>query len=115
MDDQPSWCERLTREERAATVTGPPPEGSEAMKATLTRERFSDPQWLFERKLDGVRCIALGRPGHSGRLLSRINLALNGRYPEVAQALEAHPDPGLAVDGEVVAFEGGATGFARLA
>jgi bifunctional non-homologous end joining protein LigD len=26
--------------------------------ATLTRDRFSDPAWIFERKLDGERCLA---------------------------------------------------------
>jgi bifunctional non-homologous end joining protein LigD len=25
------------------------------MKAVLTRERFRDPDWIFERKLDGIR------------------------------------------------------------
>ena len=29
------------------------------MKAMLTDERFSDPDWIFERKLDGIRCIAI--------------------------------------------------------
>ncbi len=28
------------------------------MLATLTDDRFDDPGWLFERKLDGVRAIA---------------------------------------------------------
>ena len=39
------------------------------MKAVLTDERFSDPDWIFERKLDGIRCIAIrdgdGRDGCS--------------------------------------------------
>ena len=26
--------------------------------ATLTRDRFSDPAWIYERKLDGERCVA---------------------------------------------------------
>ena len=29
------------------------------MKAVLTDERFSDPGWIFERKLDGIRCVAI--------------------------------------------------------
>ena len=29
------------------------------MKAVLTEERFSDPAWVYERKLDGIRCIAI--------------------------------------------------------
>jgi bifunctional non-homologous end joining protein LigD len=30
----------------------------EPIKAVLTDERFSDPGWIFERKLDGIRCLA---------------------------------------------------------
>ena len=30
----------------------------EPMKAVLTDEPFSDPDWIFERKLDGIRCLA---------------------------------------------------------
>ena len=30
----------------------------ELMKAVLTDERFSDADWIFERKLDGIRCLA---------------------------------------------------------
>ena len=62
------------------------------MKAVLTQERFSDPDWIFERKLDGIRCIAI-RDGGAVRLLSRNDLSLNARYPEVVAALEAEPAP----------------------
>ena len=92
----------------------PPPKGSDAMKAVLTDARFSDPGWIFERKLDGVRCVAV-RDGDAVKLWSRNDLALNGRYPEVADALEAEPCRRFAVDGEVVAFDGAQTSFARLA
>jgi DNA ligase D-like protein (predicted ligase) len=84
------------------------------MKAILTDQRFSDPGWIFERKLDGIRCIAI-RAGDGVRLLSRNDLSLNGRYPELASALEAEPCERFAVDGEVVAFDGAQTSFARLA
>jgi bifunctional non-homologous end joining protein LigD len=84
------------------------------MKATLTQERFSDPDWIFERKLDGVRCLAVREAGQV-RLYSRNDLLLNGRYPEVAAALDRQSTPRFAADGEVVAFAGSATSFARLA
>ena len=84
------------------------------MKAVLTEERFSDPAWIFERKLDGVRCIAI-RTGARVQLLSRNDLSLNGRYPEIATALGAEAGERFAVDGEVVAFDGARTSFARLA
>jgi bifunctional non-homologous end joining protein LigD len=84
------------------------------MKAVLTDRRFSDPSWIFERKLDGVRCIAI-RDGAAVRLLSRNDLPQNDRYPEIAEALAADPRERFAIDGELVAFDGGRTSFARLA
>ena len=104
----------LTEAERALVKEAPPPETASAMKAVLTDERFSDPGWIFERKLDGIRCIAI-RSGTRVRLLSRNDLSLNARYPELAAALEAEDCERFAVDGEVVAFDGAQTSFARLA
>jgi bifunctional non-homologous end joining protein LigD len=92
----------------------PPPSGSEAMRATLTKERFSDPAWIYERKLDGVRCVAVRDGGPVG-LLSRNDLSLNGRYPEIAEALSSQACKRFAIDGEVVAFDGSETSFSRLA
>ena len=43
------------------------------MAATLTQERFAGPEWLFERKLDGIRLLAF-RSGDDIRLLSRNRL-----------------------------------------
>jgi bifunctional non-homologous end joining protein LigD len=84
------------------------------MKAVLTKERFSDPDWIYERKLDGIRCIAT-RAGADVRLLSRNDISLNGRYPEIATALAREPCERFTVDGEIVAFDGAQTSFARLA
>jgi bifunctional non-homologous end joining protein LigD len=79
----------------------------------LTEERFSDPGWIFERKLDGIRCIAIKADGRV-RLLSRNHLSLNSRFPDVVAALEDDPAPDFVVDGEIVAFDGAQTSFARL-
>jgi bifunctional non-homologous end joining protein LigD len=92
----------------------PAPKTANAMKAVLTDERFSDPAWIYERKLDGIRCIAI-RDGKSLRMLSRNDLSLNERYPEVAGALAEMPESRFAIDGELVAFSGGQTSFAKLA
>ncbi len=93
----------------------PAPQRAQAMKAVLTDKRFSDEDWIYERKLDGIRCIAI-RDGGPVRLLSRNDLSMNGRYPEIAEALEgAQPCPRFAIDGEVVAFDGAQTSFAMLA
>jgi bifunctional non-homologous end joining protein LigD len=89
------------------------PDRVEAMKAVLTEERFSDPDWIYERKLDGIRCIAM-KADRRVRLLSRNHLSLNARFREVVEALETDPATDYVVDGEVVAFDGAQTSFARL-
>jgi bifunctional non-homologous end joining protein LigD len=109
-----AWLDALDDAARALVAPGPPPTGKAAMKAVLTDERFSDPAWIFERKLDGIRCVAV-RDGGPVRLLSRNDLSLDGRYPELAAALGEVPRERFAIDGEVVAFERGRTSFARLA
>ena len=83
------------------------------MKAVLTDERFSDPAWIYERKLDGIRCLAT-KGDKRVDLRSRNDLSLNGRFPEIAAALEADPATNLVIDGEVVAFDGPQTSFSRL-
>ena len=110
----PDWLDALDGEQHALVREGRPPSGAQAMKATLTDARFSDPEWIFERKLDGIRCIAV-RDGGPVRLLSRNDLSLDGRYPEIASALGRQSRARFAVDGEVVAFAGAQTSFARLA
>ena len=81
--------------------------------ATLTDQRFSDPEWVFERKLDGVRGLAFGDGGRV-RLMSRNQLPLNNTYPEIVEALTGQDTARFVLDGEVVAFEGRRTSFARL-
>ena len=84
----------------------------EPMKATLWKEPFSDPAWVFERKLDGERCGALRRKGRV-RLLSRTGHEMGASYPEIAQAL-AGDRPGPARRRRIVAFDRGTTSFERL-
>ncbi|ORA80418.1 non-homologous end-joining DNA ligase [Mycobacterium malmoense] len=98
---------------RAALHDEPVPDWRAPMLATLTDKRFSDPQWIFERKFDGMRCLAF-RDGDRVRLLSRNRQPLNGTYPELVDALAAQHTTRFVVDGEVVAFEGRRTSFARL-
>jgi bifunctional non-homologous end joining protein LigD len=83
--------------------------------ATLTRDRFSDPAWIFERKLDGERCLAYvaGRGGEV-RLLTRNQHDITSTFPEIAEALGAQATGECVVDGEIVAFDGAQTRFERL-
>src|ERR1700722_13853109 len=98
---------------RPALPGEPVPDWRVPTLATLTDKRFSDPQWIFERKFDGMRCLAF-RDGERIQLLSRNRKPLNGTYPELVDALAAQRTARFVVDGEVVAFEGRRTSFARL-
>ncbi|OBH75516.1 ATP-dependent DNA ligase [Mycobacterium scrofulaceum] len=103
----------MARDIAAGLPDEPVPDWRSPTLATLTDERFSDPRWIFERKFDGMRCLAF-RDGDRVRLLSRNRQPLNGTYPELVDALAAQGATRFVVDGEVVAFEGRRTSFARL-
>ena len=88
------------------------------MLATLVKPpehyRTSRPgDWQYERKLDGLRCVAV-RNGDRVDLFSRNELSFNARFPEVAAALAALPVTRLVVDGELVVFDGDQTSFSLL-
>jgi bifunctional non-homologous end joining protein LigD len=103
----------LTDDERGLLRQAPRPDWAEPMKAVLTDERFSRDDWVYERKFDGIRCLAF-KADRLVRLRSRNDLSLNGRFPEIAASLEADPVGDVVLDGEVVAFAGSQTSFARL-
>lgn len=71
------------------------------MAATLTRERFESPEWVFERKLDGIRLLAFKR-GEEVQLFSRNHLLQNPAYPEVVRAVAALPVREVILDGEAL-------------
>ncbi|MFP4250718.1 MAG: DNA ligase D [Armatimonadota bacterium] len=104
----------LPREARANLIRAEQPEWIEPMLATLTDERFSDPEWTFERKLDGQRCLAFRR-GDDVRLFSRNQNLINDAYPELVEAIADLEHDDFVLDGEIVAFdERGLTSFSRL-
>jgi DNA ligase D-like protein (predicted ligase) len=83
------------------------------MLATLTDKRFSAENWIFERKLDGVRAIA-SRDGDMPKLWSRNQKSMNNAFPEIVEALAEQGGPRFVVDGEIVAFDGEQSSFAKL-
>src|SRR5262245_26675339 len=83
------------------------------MLATLTEERFSRKGWLFEPKLDWVRCLVF-RHGRDLHLFSRNRKLLNNRYPEIVRSLLRENTDSFIADGEIVAFKNGITSFAEL-
>lgn len=111
--DVKSPFDLLSDEAAGLLGDGGVPDWREPMLATLVDEPFSDPEWIFERKLDGVRCLAY-RDGSDPGLFSRNERNLNDTYPElVAPLAEAGPEC-FVVDGEIVAFDGSVTSFQRL-
>jgi bifunctional non-homologous end joining protein LigD len=81
------------------------PEWVEPMAATLTRERFSGPDWVFERKLDGIRMLAF-KDGSDVRLLSRNRLSQNASYPSFVKAVAELPVHDAILDGEALGVWG---------
>ncbi|MBS1891694.1 MAG: ATP-dependent DNA ligase, partial [Actinobacteria bacterium] len=84
----------------------------EPMKATLTAHPFSDPAWVFERKLDGVRAT-VRRTAKGVTITSRTGRRMDN-YPELIDAFGAESTGEFVVDGEIVAFEGSRTSFEKL-
>ena len=87
-------CENQTMGNAAPLM----PEWFVPMAATLTQERFTDPAWTFEQKLDGIRLLAFKR-GDDVRLYSRNHLPQD--VPHVAAAIARLPKRELIVDGEL--------------
>lgn len=85
----------------------PFPDWVEPMAATLTQERFAGPEWIFERKFDGIRLLAF-KNGSEVRLLSRNRLPQT--LPHVAAAIARLPVATLVLDGEM-AWRGGDDGY----
>jgi bifunctional non-homologous end joining protein LigD len=85
----------------------------EPMLATLTKERFFESDWIYERKFDGERCLTY-RSGASVRLMTRNQKDVSATYPELAGALADQAATDFVVDGEIVALDRGATSFTRL-
>lgn len=69
------------------------------MAATLTQERFTGPDWVFEQKLDGIRLLAF-KSGADVRLFSRNRLPQDEWYPAFSQAIAELPVRDAIFDGE---------------
>ena len=74
------------------------PDWLEPMAATLTQERFTGDDWVFERKYDGIRLLSYKR-GKEIKLYSRNRLLQH--LPPIEKAIAAIPAEELILDGEV--------------
>ncbi len=93
---------------------GAMPSRVEPMLATLADRPFSDANWLFEIKWDGVRALARIENG-ALTLRSRNSIDITKRYPEMAFLPAALAARQAILDGEIVALDAQGRGdFERL-
>lgn len=83
------------------------------MKASLTDDYFDDPDWIYERKLDGVRVLVV-KDGSEAKLFSRNKKLMNDTYPELEDPCKNLSSESYIADGEIVAFDGKLTSFSKL-
>ena len=74
------------------------------MLATLVKEPFHKPGWIYEEKYDGYRILAY-KEGHRVTLISRNGNDRTATYAPVAHAIQQLRIRTLLLDGEVVAFD----------
>jgi len=74
------------------------------MLATLVREPFDAPGWVFEEKYDGFRILAY-KEGKNVTLLSRNAKDRTGSFPVIAKAVAALRADTALLDGEAVSFD----------
>ena len=78
------------------------------------RRVLDDGEWVYERKLDGLRCIATCN-GPEVQLWSRNRLSFSTRFPEIVAAVSHLGVDDVTLDGEIVAYdEAGRSSFALL-
>jgi bifunctional non-homologous end joining protein LigD len=94
-------------------ATWQPPMLAEPLELPLNPRVLARPGWIYERKLDGLRCLAV-RNGAEVELWSRNHLPFTARFPNIRATLASIPADNFTIDGELVAFEGGRTSFASL-
>ena len=74
------------------------------MLATLVREPFHQPGWVYEEKYDGYRILAY-KEGSRVRLFSRNAIDRTDRFSDVAAAMSTLRPSTLLLDGEISVFD----------
>ncbi len=89
------------------------PQWTNPMLATLTNDRFSREDWLYECKFDGERALTFYQKGKV-TLFSRNQHNVNKKYPELIRALLNQQHNNFILDGEIVMYDHGVTSFSKL-
>lgn len=85
----------------------------EPMEAKLVGELPDGPQWQYEPKWDGFRCLAF-KDGAEVQLRSKAGQPFNRYFPEIVSALQTLPVTRCVLDGELVVPDGGTLSFDEL-
>lgn len=75
-------------------------------------EPFDDPDWIYELKLDGFRCLAY-MDRNTIDLRNKRNMQMLSRFPELAH-IYTNVKERCILDGEIVVLAGGVPDFYRL-
>jgi ATP-dependent DNA ligase len=84
-----------------------------AMEALSVDEAPVGPQWQYEPKWDGFRCLVF-RDGSSITLQSKSGKPLTRYFPDVVEAVRALTEQSFVLDGEIVVPEGRTFSFDAL-
>jgi len=102
-NDLPQWKSSRPKEKKSERdEESEKPSGSKAytpMMAKLESKVFDDPEWIYERKLDGYR--AIGYTGKNARLISRNNIDFSNKYKPIIDELKVIEEDAI-LDGELV-------------
>jgi len=91
----------------------PSPDVIAPMEARLIDALPAGPEWAYEPKWDGFRCIAY-RDGDAISLFSKSGKPLGRYFPEVVAMLESLAERRFALDGELTIATGDSLSFAAL-
>jgi ATP-dependent DNA ligase len=93
--------------------TLPLPTSYAPMEARLVADLPAGPEWQYEPKWDGFRCLAF-RDGARVDLMSKAGKPLGRYFPELVELLLALRAPRFILDGEIVVPHGGSLSFDEL-
>lgn len=98
----------------AGARSAPMPNYIRPALATLTEKAFSDPEWLFEIKWDGVRTLTAVRDGKV-QMWSRSERDITREYPELSDIAKNVNAREAWLDGEIVVLDSeGRSDFQKL-
>jgi bifunctional non-homologous end joining protein LigD len=83
----------------------PQPSWLEPMLATLVEARRLPAGWIYEPKLDGIRCLAFVNGVRGARLVSRNRIAVGEDFADIAAELAERARGRGVFDGEIVAID----------